>query len=118
MIKQAYAGEAFSRSRAFEWYKRFLEGRDSVPDDSRASRPSIAHTNANVERVRQLLQEDRRVTVDMISEERNLNLYVCHKILREDLWVFNARIIPHSLTDEQEEMEILFYISLEKERDQ
>ncbi|KFM68682.1 hypothetical protein X975_07064, partial [Stegodyphus mimosarum] len=29
MIMQAYAGEALSRSRVFEWYKRFHEGRDS-----------------------------------------------------------------------------------------
>ncbi|KFM82039.1 hypothetical protein X975_05280, partial [Stegodyphus mimosarum] len=59
MIKQAYAGKALSRSHVFEWHKRFHEGRDSVQDDLRAGRPSIiAHTNANVEHIRQLLQED------------------------------------------------------------
>ncbi|XP_035224620.1 protein GVQW3-like [Stegodyphus dumicola] len=85
MIKQAYAGEALSRSHVFEWHKRLREGRDSVQDNPRAGHLSIAYTDANMEHVRQLLQEDCRVTVRMISEELNLNRNVCHKIFREDL---------------------------------
>ncbi|XP_035212173.1 protein GVQW3-like [Stegodyphus dumicola] len=82
IIKKAYASEALSKSRGFEWHKRFRESRDSVQDDPRAGRPSVAHTDINVERVRQLLQENRPVTVRIISEELNLNLDVCHKISR------------------------------------
>ncbi|KFM56714.1 hypothetical protein X975_25834, partial [Stegodyphus mimosarum] len=97
---------AFKNSiRVFERHKRFRKGRDSVQDDPRADHPSIAHTDANVECVRQLLQENRRVTVRMISEELNLNRDVYRKILREDLGKrkLNAKTVPRSLTDEQKE---------------
>lgn len=75
-----------------------------MQDNPRAGRLPTAHTEANVESVRQVLQENRRVTV-RISEELNLNRDVCHKILCENLWKrkFNAKIVPHSLTDEQKE---------------
>ncbi|XP_035225736.1 protein GVQW3-like [Stegodyphus dumicola] len=95
----------FPGSCVFERYKRFREGGNSVQDDPKAVLTSTAHTDANVERVRQLLQEDRCVTVRRISEELNLNRDFYHKILREDLGKrkLNARIVPHSLTDEQKE---------------
>ncbi|XP_035205778.1 protein GVQW3-like [Stegodyphus dumicola] len=95
MIKQAYAGEACSRIPVLEWHKRFHEGRDLVQDDPRA----------DTERVKQLLQEERRVTVHMISKELNLNRDVGHQILCEDLrkHKLNARIVPHSLADEKKE---------------
>ncbi|XP_035211225.1 protein GVQW3-like [Stegodyphus dumicola] len=97
MIKQAYAGEALSSSRLFEWPKRFREGKDSVQNDPKAD------TDSNVERARQVLHEERRVTVRMISE-LNLNRDVC-KILCEDLGKrkLNARIVFHSLTNKQRE---------------
>ena len=33
MLQQVYGEEALSRTRAFEWHKRFKEGREEVEDD-------------------------------------------------------------------------------------
>ncbi|KMQ82458.1 hypothetical protein RF55_22900 [Lasius niger] len=38
MLKQVYGEEALSRSRTFEWFKRFRDGRESVEDDPHTGR--------------------------------------------------------------------------------
>jgi hypothetical protein len=40
-----------SRARAFEWHKRFSEGRESVKDDDCPGCPRTAVTNDNTEKV-------------------------------------------------------------------
>ncbi|CAI6356122.1 unnamed protein product [Macrosiphum euphorbiae] len=42
IIKKAFEDEAMSRSKTFEWHKRFIEGREDINDDSRAGRLSTA----------------------------------------------------------------------------
>lgn len=56
MLQEVYGDEAMSRSRVFEWYKRFKEGREDVEDDSRSGRPSTSRTADNVERVKQMVR--------------------------------------------------------------
>ena len=63
MLQQVYGGETMSRSRVFEWHKRFKEGREEVEDDPRSGRPSTSRTDDNVERVRQMVRGDCRLTV-------------------------------------------------------
>jgi len=38
MIKKAFEDETMSRSKTFEWHKRFLKGREATSDDFRAGR--------------------------------------------------------------------------------
>ena len=54
-----------SRTRIFEWHKRF---REDVEDDPRSGRPTTSRTNKNVERVREKVCSDCRLTVRMIAE--------------------------------------------------
>jgi len=46
--------------------RRFKEGREEVEDDHRSGRPSISRTEENVQRVREKVRSDRRLTVRMI----------------------------------------------------
>ena len=36
MLQQLYGEETMSRTRAFDWHKRFKEGREEVEDDPRS----------------------------------------------------------------------------------
>lgn len=65
MLKQVYGDNAMSRTRVFEWHKRFKEGHEEVEDDSRSGRPSSSRTEVNVKRVTQIERGDRRLTVRM-----------------------------------------------------
>ena len=62
-----------SRTRLFEWYMRFKEGREMVEDDYRSGRPSTSRTDENVERVRQKVRSDRRLNVRMIADELGMD---------------------------------------------
>ena len=64
MLQQVYGEEPMSRTRAFEWHKRFKEGREEVEDDPRSGRPSTSRTVDNIERVKQMVHADRRLSAD------------------------------------------------------
>ena len=62
-LKQAYGEHALSRSHLFKWYKAFSEGRESIKDEHRSGRPT-SKTDNNVEKVRALVQSDRRLSAN------------------------------------------------------
>jgi len=73
LIKQVYGDESLSRARVFQWHRRFRE------------RPSSAmHTPKNIERVRDLLQQNCQITVRMFSELLYISKTASHEILHVD----------------------------------
>ena len=44
LLKDVYGDNLMSRSRVFEWHKRFSEGREEVEDDEHPGRPSTSKT--------------------------------------------------------------------------
>ena len=61
LLQELYGDGTMSRTRLFEWYGMFKEGREEVEDDHRSGRLFTSRTNENVERVRQKVQSDRRL---------------------------------------------------------
>ena len=85
LLRNAYIDEALSRARVFGWHRRFVLGRVSVEDDTRSGRPSSSWNEGNVVRIRDMIREDRTVTVLMLADALHINKLTCHQILREDL---------------------------------
>ena len=73
LLQEVYGECTMSRTRLFEWHRRFKEGREEVEDDHRSGRPSTSRKDKNVERVRQKVRSDRRLTVRMIADELGMN---------------------------------------------
>ncbi|GFS79447.1 histone-lysine N-methyltransferase SETMAR, partial [Nephila pilipes] len=97
-----------SRSRVFEWFARFRDGREATDDDERCGRPRSSRTDENVERVQALVRSDRRMTIEMIAESLNMSVGSVFTIMTEDLKKKKlcARFVPHTLTTEQKEHRI------------
>ena len=65
--------------------KRFSEGRESVTDEERSGRPATSRTEENIAQIRQILRENRRLTVRSIAEQVNIDRETVRKILTEDM---------------------------------
>jgi len=85
--------------------KLFSEGRESVIDEERSGRPATSKTEANIGKVRQILRENRRLTVRSIAEQVMIERETVRKILTEDLDMSKvcAKMVPKELTKEQKQ---------------
>ena len=94
-----------SRTRVFEWHKRFKEGREDVEDDSMSGRPSSSRIEVNVERVKQIVRGDHRLNVRMIASQLDMKKDNVWKITTEDLGMRKvcAKMVPRLLNDDQKE---------------
>ena len=103
LLQQVYKEETMSRACAFEWHKRFREGREECEDDQRSGRPVTSRTDSNINRVKQLVRADRRLTVRMICEELSIGRDTVWKILTENLKMRKlcAKMVPKILSKYQ-----------------
>ena len=63
LLQEVYGDDTMSRTRLFEWHRRFKEVREEVEDDHTSGKPCTSRTDENVERVRQKMRSDPRLTV-------------------------------------------------------
>ena len=91
-----------SRTRVFELHKRFVEGREGVEDDPKSRRPCTSTTYTNIEKVRQLVRSDRRLTIRVIANEVGMDKATVH-ILVHTLGMRKvcAKMVPRLLTEER-----------------
>ena len=83
--QEVYGDDTMSRTCLLEWRRRFKEGREEVEDDHRNGRPFTSRTDENVERVRQKVGSDRRLTVRMIADELGMNSERVWRIITKDV---------------------------------
>ena len=105
LLQEVHGNDKISRTRLFEWHRRFKEGREEVEDDHRSGRPSTSRTDENVERVRQKVRSDRRLTVRIIADELGMKSERIWRIISEDLWMRKicAKMVPRLLNVGQKE---------------
>ena len=108
MLQQVCRNETLSRSRVFEWHKRFKEVRKDVDVEDDSRRPSTSRTADNVERVKQMVRGDHQLTVRMIADELEINHDSVWKIITEDLGMRKicAKMVPKLLNDDQKERRV------------
>ena len=87
LLQEVYGDATMSRTRIFEWHKRFREGREDAEDDPRSGSPTTSRTNENIKRVREKVCSDHRLTVRMIADELSMNSERVWRIITEDLGI-------------------------------
>jgi hypothetical protein len=88
-LQAQYGDETPSRSKTFEWCKRFKDGRTSVSDDpGRGGSQPSAVIPVNIERVERLILENRRITCRDIAQETNLSVGTVNTIIHEHLFFY------------------------------
>ncbi len=102
-MKDVFGAETMSQTRIQVWHKCFKEGQTSFKDGAHTGRPRTARTRTNIQKVRQLLDTDKRQTVRGMADELHLSKTSVHKILKKDLNLSKIapKLIPKLLTKEQ-----------------
>ena len=68
-----------SKTRVYEWYKRFQDGREDVEDDEGPGRPSTSTTDKNVEKVKEMVMNDRRITIREVADDVGISIGSYHE---------------------------------------
>ena len=68
-----------------EWDRKLKNGVSSVADADRPGRPHTAYTPARVEQLKQVTQENRRVTTDEVALECGIGHGCAHHIMHDVL---------------------------------
>ena len=108
MIREAFGDQSLSRTQCFEWHSRFKRGRTSVEDDERSGRPCTSTTAENVEKIRQIIHGDRRLTICEICDMVGISFGVCQAILTDNLNMrrIAAKFVPRLLTSHQKQRRV------------
>jgi hypothetical protein len=93
MLCEAFGEHSLSRTAGFECHSRFKACRVSVEDDDRSGRPSTSKMT-DVEKIRELIHEDRRRTIYELADTVWISYGVCQEILTKNLNM--CRIAPSS----------------------
>jgi transposase-like protein len=111
MLVQVHGDNAMKKTAVYKWVKRFSEGRGSATEEDRSLRPETSRTEENIANVRQILRENRRLTVRSIAEQGNVDIETVRKILTEDLDIRKvcAKMVPKELTEEQKQRRVFSY---------
>ncbi|XP_039314693.1 protein GVQW3-like [Solenopsis invicta] len=109
LIQQAFGSDCLSKSQVFRWHKSFKEGQEEVTDEPRIGRPSTSRIDENVTRVRDCLNFDRRLSLQLIAETLNITKTTVFRIVTDDLNMKKvcAKLVPKVLTDAQKNMRVL-----------
>ena len=104
-LQVVYGEKCMSRTRAFEWFKRYKHGRTSTDNDTHKRRPATAVNDENIAKVDELIRGDRRVRVRDIMASVNIGAKAANKIIHERLGYSKvcARWVPRQLTDDNKE---------------
>jgi hypothetical protein len=64
-----YGERCLSRQAVHNWVQKFSEGRISIEDEHRVGRPVEIATPATLQRVEDIINEDRRFTIDAVATD-------------------------------------------------
>jgi len=108
MLVQVYGDNVMKKTAVYKWVKRFSEERESVTDEGRSGRPATSRTEENIVTIRQIVRENRRLTVRNIAEQVNIDRETVRKILTGDLDMRKVctKMVPKELTEEQKQRRV------------
>ena len=108
MIHQVFKDESMSQTAVFKSHKLFKNGRESVEDEPCAGRPSTSRTDDKVQRVREVFNSDRRLSVRMIADRSGIDKMTAHTIITGNLMMRKicAKLVPKFSMDDQQQRRV------------
>ena len=107
-LKTTFGEKTPSLATVYNWYGEFTHGRKTLSDEVRSGRPADAITPENIQKVKKIIKNERRIVMDEIMLHLDISRGSLHTILHEHLLVRKvaARWIPHKLSEEQKSVRV------------
>ncbi|XP_043257532.1 protein GVQW3-like [Colletes gigas] len=99
MLQKVYGKWCISKTQAYEWHKALKEGREEVQNLLHAGRPLIVSTDENIEKIKKMVIDNRRLSVREVAHEVEMSHMSVHNISTEVLAMRRvaARLVPKEL---------------------
>ena len=73
----AFGESTVNRTQVQLCYNRFKEGRQNVNDDARPGRPNTLTTDENIEAVKKIILDNRRIPIREIADDLVISFSSC-----------------------------------------
>ena len=105
MLQTSFRPPCIHWASAFEWHKRFKDGRESVRDDERCGRNKEVRKPELISQIKNFMDKDHRVSIETVSAQFDVSVGSVHTIIREDLKMRKicAKFVPSVLREDQKE---------------
>ena len=96
MLRKAFGNSTMSQKNVYKWYK---EGRERVNDLERSARSSTSTDDQHVNKVKELVLKNRRLTVKDLTDMIGVSEGSVKTILKDHLglWKVKSRLVPKTL---------------------
>jgi [histone H3]-lysine36 N-dimethyltransferase SETMAR len=100
MLTKCFGDECLSRTRVFEWYKMFENGREIVQNLDHPRRSLTSVNEQNIQVIKDLVIHNRRITIRDIAEHIQISFGSIQSILKNNLGLRRvaSRLVPKTLT--------------------
>ena len=85
-------------------YNRFKEGREDVNDNARTGGPSTSTTDENIEAVKKMILDNRRITTGEVADDVSISFGLCQAIFMD---VLGMKIVSKLLNFEQKQRRLV-----------
>ena len=87
------------QKNVYKWYKDFKEGRERVDDLERCGRPSTSTDDQHVNKVKQLVLKNRRLSVKDLADMIGISEEYVKTILKDHFGLrkVKSRLVPDTL---------------------
>ncbi len=103
-LKTALPDNTLSISTVTRWFNKFRRDMEDLKDQHRPGRPITETTPANIERDRDVIEDNPRCSYDEIEAETSLSRGTIHTIIHTHLNMgkLSSRWVSHKLTEKTE----------------
>ena len=107
-MDSVFRADCMSKTRVCMWHKRFLQGRTSFKDDKHTGQLKTTRTPENVQKIRTLLDRDKRLSMHQIAEETNIPHSGVHTLLKKEMNLSKIapKVVLKLLTEEQKRFRV------------